>query len=69
MKTDKTRLLYTAIFVLSFLAIFDVMQGEWPGYLVLKSRATSSGPAATETTAYTGAPAEPKYEGNHELTA
>jgi ABC-type multidrug transport system fused ATPase/permease subunit len=62
-------LLYTAIFILSFLAIFDIMQGEWPGYLVMKGRHSSDGPAATETTAYTGAPAEPKYEGNHELTA
>ncbi|GAM33312.1 integral membrane protein [Talaromyces pinophilus] len=62
-------LLYTGIFILSFLAIFDVMQGEWPGYLVMKGRASSSGPPATETTAYAGAPAEPKYEGNHELTA
>lgn len=62
-------LLYMAIFILSFLAIFDVMQGEWPGFLVMKGRSRAEAAPATETTAYTGAPAEPKYEGNHELTA
>ncbi|EEA24560.1 hypothetical protein TMatcc_007664 [Talaromyces marneffei ATCC 18224] len=62
-------LVYTAAFIFSFLAVFDVMQGEWPGYLVMKANPASAGPPATETTAYTGAPAEPKYEGNHELTA
>ncbi|EED18312.1 integral membrane protein [Talaromyces stipitatus ATCC 10500] len=67
-------ILYTVLFVLSFLAIFNIMQGEWPGYLVMKGRGSASAPApapapaATETTAYTGAPAEPKYEGP-QLTA
>lgn len=57
------------LFVFSFLAIFDIMQGEWPGYLVMKGGSPSAAPPAAQTTAYTGAPAEPKYEGNHELTA
>lgn len=60
-----------ALFILSFLAIFDVMTGEWPGYLVMKPRSATNAPAPASSTAsaFTGAPAEPKYETNHELTA
>ncbi|OKL62542.1 hypothetical protein UA08_02735 [Talaromyces atroroseus] len=60
-------IVYMALFIFSFLAIFDVMTGEWPGYLVMRSRSATDAPAAPA--AYTGAPAEPKYETNHELTA
>lgn len=63
------RLLYTALFILSFLAIFDVMQGEWPGYLVMKPRSATDAPAVSSTPANTGVPGEPKYETGHELTA
>jgi hypothetical protein len=68
--TINHRLVYTALFILSFLAIFDVMTGEWPGYLVMKNRSATDAPEdATAPAAYAGAPAEPKYETNHELTA
>jgi hypothetical protein len=63
------RLVYTALFILSFLAIFDVMEGEWPGYLTMKPRSANVAPAVSSTPATTGAPEEPKYETGHELTA
>lgn len=63
-------LVYMALFIFSFLAIFDVLRGEWPGYLVMQSRSSGAeAPATSSAPAFTGAPAEPKYEANHELTA
>lgn len=65
------RILYMLLFIFSFLAIFEVMQGEWPGYLSMKGQSsTASAPVTSHTTsdpAYTAGPAEPKYE--HELSA
>ncbi|KAH8690906.1 integral membrane protein [Talaromyces proteolyticus] len=67
-------ILFMALFIFSFLAIFDVMEGEWPGYLVLKSRSSTAAPTiapaeATTAPVDTGVAGEPKYETGHELTA
>jgi hypothetical protein len=61
-----------ALFILSLLAIFGVVQGTWPGYLPMRKRNHTT---TTDTTT-TAAPAvasdpvtgEPKYENGHELT-
>jgi len=63
-------LIYTALFILSFLAIFDVLKGEWPGYLVMTGGVDHTGPElSTIPAADPEAPGESKTEADHELTA
>lgn len=57
------------LFILGFLTIFGVIAAEFPGFLAMKGHAANTDHEITETPAFSAAPAEPKYDGNHELTA
>ncbi|KAL1962614.1 hypothetical protein VTN77DRAFT_9328 [Rasamsonia byssochlamydoides] len=61
-------LIFVALFILSFLAIFDILKAEWPGYLPMRSRTTTTA-APAAAVAQPTISLEPKIEAGNEISA
>ncbi|OJJ51776.1 hypothetical protein ASPZODRAFT_127907 [Penicilliopsis zonata CBS 506.65] len=55
-------LVFMALFILTILAVCDVLKSEWPGYLSLKETSATTTTPATESQPVPPADAEPKSE-------